>query len=130
VLFQDHLSPDMVIVGFDLTTEQVRDEGWWFLIAEHPGAPRFGLASPPVQASPTRETLAWGNLPMRLDPAGTAAAGFLNATAPADITDSDAAGGSSHWGGDSATTAHVLLIDPFRAAFEGIKMLEPEAGGP
>ncbi len=130
VLFQDHLSPDMVIVGFDLTTEQVRDEGWWFLIAEHPGAPRFGLAGPPAPASPTRETLAWGTLPMRLDPTGTAAAGFLNATAPADITDTDAAGGSSHWGGDSAITAHLLLIDPFRAAFEGIKMLEPEGGGP
>jgi hypothetical protein len=135
VLFHDHLAPDTVIVGFDLDKTQIRNEDWWFLIAEHPGAPRFGLAAPPPPpvppppvppppVVPTREDLAWGNLPMVLDP-DKFNSGFLSALTTADITDPGSPTGTSRWGSDAATGAHLLLIDPFRAAFEALSLLEP-----
>lgn len=43
ILFHDHLPPDILLVGFDLTEADLPPEGkWWFVIAEHPTAPRFG----------------------------------------------------------------------------------------
>jgi hypothetical protein len=88
--FHGHLDPDMVLVGFDLTVAEIQQgvvpttsgtkPGWWFVIAEHPTAPRFGAVD-------------WD---------GSAAAGL-----------------------DAASTAHNLLRDPVRAAFEGIAMLTP-----
>ena len=124
-LFHDHLAPDLVMVGFDLTKQQIQTEDWWILIAEHPGAPRFGLAAPPAPASPTRDSVAWGNLPMTLDPSGQASAGFLSALTPVTITDAGGPGGVSRWGSDAATAAHLLLVDPFRAAFEARPLLTP-----
>ena len=116
---------NIVITGFDLSKTQIQNEDWWFLIAEHPGAPRFGLAAPPPPAAPTREDLAWGNLPMALDPDGEATSGFLSALTTVDITDPGGPAGASRWGSDAATDAHLLLIDPFRAAFEALSLLRP-----
>lgn len=45
ILFHHHLDPDFLLVGFKLTEAQVRAEPWWFIIAEHPTAPRFGFAA-------------------------------------------------------------------------------------
>jgi hypothetical protein len=135
-LFHDHVPPDVVIAGFDLSKTQIRNEDWWFLIAEHPGAPRFGLAAPPPPPipppppAPTREDLAWGNLPMVLDPQGEARSGFLSALTSVDITDPGGPAGASRWGSDAATGAHLLLIDPFRAAFEALSLLRPTGTAP
>ena len=62
---------------------------------------------------------------MVLDPDGKANSGFLSALTTADITDSGSPTGTSRWGSDAATGAHLLLIDPFRAAFEALSLLEP-----
>jgi hypothetical protein len=128
VLFTGHLAPDIVIVGFDLQKSQVLTEPWWFVIAEHPTGPRFGLAAPPPPAPPaTRETLAWGQLPIVGVPtvAGVEGAGFLSALSTVDVQDPTAPGGRAVWGQDAATNAHLLLIDPVRAAFDARTLLGP-----
>jgi hypothetical protein len=43
ILFIDHLSPDILLVGIELTEADLVPGRWWFMIAEHPTAPRFGL---------------------------------------------------------------------------------------
>jgi len=43
-VFHGRLDPDIALVGFDLTAAQVREEKWWFAVAEHPAEPRFGSA--------------------------------------------------------------------------------------
>jgi hypothetical protein len=43
ILFHAHLSPDILLVGFDLTDADLSPGAWWFIIAEHPTAPRFSL---------------------------------------------------------------------------------------
>lgn len=68
ILFHGHLDPDIVLVGFNLTTEAIRaaavspgdgtTPGWWFVVAEHPTAPRFGVpAGAPGDAALTAHTL-------------------------------------------------------------------------
>lgn len=51
-LFEAKVEPDIYFLGFDLTVEQARgdtgehpddDPGWFFVIKERPGEPRFGL---------------------------------------------------------------------------------------
>jgi hypothetical protein len=51
-LYQAKLEPDIYFLGFDLTVEQARggtgahrgdDPGWFFILKECPGEPRFGL---------------------------------------------------------------------------------------
>src|SRR5262249_46873673 len=69
IQFHGHLPPDITLVGFDLTIDKIRgdaqgDAGWWFVISEHPTAPRFGLAK--ISSGPTRDGLAWADFsPLR-----------------------------------------------------------------
>src|SRR5262249_5307678 len=43
ILFHAHLPPDILLVGFALTEADLVPNRWWFVIAEHPTAPRFGV---------------------------------------------------------------------------------------
>jgi len=124
ILFHAALSVDTILVGFDLTRADIDNGNWWFLLAEHPGAPRFGLDLPPGDAPPPNplpgtatisiDDLAWGQLPM--------AGGFLNAGAdgPTAKTKDD---GSFKWATSSADAARILLQNPARAAFEAKAMM-------
>jgi hypothetical protein len=60
-LYEAKVDPDIYFFGFDLTVEDAKggtgenpndDPGWFFVIKERPGEPRFGLDSegpPPIQ---------------------------------------------------------------------------------
>ena len=127
ILFHDHLDPDIVLVGFDLTAAQVTAEPWWFIIAEHPTAPRFGLREADVKpGQPTRDSVAWGDLALRL--------GFLDAAQGKAVAKaaSDPASDppTTQFGADAASNARVLLRDPVRAAFAGKDMIAPILGAP
>jgi len=41
VLFQASLPPDLILVGLDITIDELRSPGWWIVLAEHPQATRF-----------------------------------------------------------------------------------------
>ncbi len=122
ILFHDHLSPDMVLVGFDLTVTEIKQDSWWFVICEHPTAPRFGLAESRVLAL-SRDTIAWGDLPTVFG-ANTLPL-FLTTATQASIPDTSLDGGSALWGSDAAMTAHMALRDPVRAAFDARTLLGP-----
>jgi hypothetical protein len=131
IQFHGHLDPDTTLVGFDLTVDELRagvhptgpgrSAGWWFVIAEHPTAPRFGLAEQSTfsggELVPSRSELGWDTML----PAGNA---FLAPTARL-VEDGDGTGKSATFGADAAQTAHVLLRYPFRAAFEAIALITP-----
>ena len=127
ILFHAHLAPDIVLVGFDLTVGQVEADHWWFVIAEHPTAPRFGLAESRVETL-SRDTMAWSDLPTVLGAGGHPL--FLSAATTRSIPDSTLAGGVAEWGTDSATTAHMMLRDPVRAAFDARTLLAPTGALP
>jgi hypothetical protein len=136
ILFHVPLTPDIILTGFMLTRLDVQNADasgppWWFIIAEHPTAPRFGLqlAELPLAATISRDQAAWSSFgPLRLGrflPTGSAAVKVTEPTYPDQpphppvITDWNAA--QLHGGG----VARVLLRDPFRAAWSGLKLITP-----
>jgi hypothetical protein len=46
IVFHAQLPPDILLVGFALTEADIVPNRWWFVIAEHPTAPRFGAPPP------------------------------------------------------------------------------------
>jgi hypothetical protein len=128
ILFHGHLAPDIVLVGFDLTVQEVQTESWWFTVSEHPTAPRFGLAEGQGEQLIAREDVSWDDLPTRF---GGGRPSFLNALAQVPpLSDPTVDGGTVTWGLDAATDAHILLRDPVRAAFDAKKLLGPTGALP
>jgi hypothetical protein len=148
LLFYAPLSPNIMLVGFDLTTAQIEEAArpqadgspaahpWWFVIAEHPTAPRFGLdistdeqaggaLNPP--ATLVRDELAWGFLPHRLGDQPWD--GFLNALGNATVSESAGGAATATWADHAGTVAHLLLQDPIRAAFAADDLIARAGGG-
>jgi len=71
-VFRMDIEPDITVLGFDLLPSQVRSDinestgngqtGWYFVFAERPGKPRFGLDIGLAPALQTWQDLAWGNV--------------------------------------------------------------------
>lgn len=66
-LFEAKVDPDIYFLGFDLTALQVKggtagtdDPGWFFVIKERPGEPRFGLDEPEDSTPP--RLINWNDL--------------------------------------------------------------------
>ena len=87
---------------------------WWFLLAENPTEPRFGLDDVAAAGGDPRNNLTWaqllGGLPQDQQR-------FLRATTPNLVVD------GVKWGSDAAAVAHLLFQLPARAAFLGTRML-------
>jgi hypothetical protein len=91
-LYEARVDPDITFLGFDLTPSAAKggdpgreaepDAGWFFVIKERPGDPRFGLdiARDPGDQLQTFNDLAWS------DATGVAPDGFLSAGAFAPVS--------------------------------------------
>lgn len=127
-IFKAEVLPDLRFLGFDLTVLEAKgsispeddDPGFFFVIQERPGEPRFGLdiqdQTPPAPQKWT--DLAWNHLG---DPDGI---GLIDlATIPAtNITDPrDAA---IHWGANAADMAYILYQVPVMVAVHAESMLK------
>ena len=71
-LYSAKVDPDIYFFGFDLTVEEARGEscpqtptidnaGWFFVIKERPGEPRFGFDIPATDGS-NNELVTWNDL--------------------------------------------------------------------
>lgn len=114
-LFHAHMSPDFLLVGFELTVDQIKNEPWYFVLAEHPTAPRFGLdvsKGPPKDRS--RDNLTWS----ALVPTGQ----FLSASVSGPVI----INGNTHdsWCANAALVAATLLQSPFRVVFNAKKLIK------
>ncbi|TDD39976.1 hypothetical protein E1287_02015 [Actinomadura sp. KC06] len=70
-IYEARAEPDVYLLGFDLDADEARGEGgdlgWFFVIKERPGDPRFGVDEDPPGGPPPVEVwndLSWG----RVDP--------------------------------------------------------------
>lgn len=72
--YEAKVEPDLYLLGFDLTAEQAvggpDDPGWFFVLKERPGDPRFGVDDGPAIPVEVWNDLTWA----AVDPAGR---GFL-----------------------------------------------------
>ena len=128
-LFWGRIDPDVTFVGFDLVTEDIQDApGWYFVIAEQPTEPRFGLDTPTSGSGGTPaswEDLDWGHV-------GVAPGGHLR-LAGASLANAEkpiVAGGNirARFGRTSADMAAITFQRPGRAAVHSSELVKGAAG--
>jgi hypothetical protein len=121
-LFRDFVDPDITLIGFQLTYEQVvgaaGGNGYWFVIAEHPGQPRFGLTDPDPAVThpplPTWDELSWADL-------GPTAAGATYV--PAATPPMSPAGTTRVWAATAADMAAITYQPAVRVAIRATDLL-------
>ncbi len=130
-IYQAELPPDIKLLGFDLTIDEaagidpVTDfpgnrEGWFFIIAEVPGEPRFGMDikfDPAKPAEFTWNDLSWENFDELPIP-------FVSGANKPNRTDTTAKKGT--WGRSSADMASILFQRPVMVAVHASEMLDRE----
>jgi len=128
-VFKAEIEPDIRFLGFDLTASVAKgsskvadaNPGWFFVIQERPGEPRFGLDNFSDESPATATTwdeLAWEHLE-NFDTLG-----FIdfNAGINEDVPD-DSIDGKFEWGRNAADMAYILYQVPVMVAFHGADML-------
>lgn len=119
-----HVEPDIVFVGFDLAVETVLgatsrggDAGWFFVLRERPGEPRFGADEPPGGGTMTGwADLSWTELTDDLERES-----FVSIARGAKPEPTFA--GAAEWGLSSAVMADVLFQDPVYVAVHARDLL-------
>lgn len=127
--FKAEVPPDIHFFGFNLTQVHARgsknpneDPGWFMVLQERPGEPRFAMDVSDLPAPPpvTRwRELTWNHIG---DPDLLHALNLDNA--PAANIPAGSADGEIAWGSNAAAMAYILLQDPVMVAFHAGDMLE------
>jgi hypothetical protein len=121
--FRGRIGADVLYAGFstpsaaDAVGDRTRDgaPGWFFLLSENPGDPRFGLDPDGGTAPPTRTTLSWRHL--------TLEAGEEYATLNAFPAVPDA--GFTPQNATAASLASLVRQRPFRAFIHASLLIGP-----
>jgi hypothetical protein len=130
-LFKAEIDPDVRFLGFDLTSSVAKgnpdpaanNPGWFFVIQERPGEPRFGLdnfseESPDLASS--WDELAWEHL------GNFESLGVVDFNAPVSTTSMGEPDNKFQWGRNAADMAYILYQVPVMVAFHAADML-PES---
>jgi hypothetical protein len=122
-VFATTLGSDLALFGFDVTANEARGgdtparpPGWYFVIAEHPSEPRFGLAAMSGGALATWHDVSWSDL-ADADLVGN----YLRVDRPISVRPRDA--GGLTWGRDAAQMAAITLRRPTRVAIHASRLL-------
>lgn len=141
-LFRGSLSPDLSFFAFDLDLDSARGtgarggEGWFFVLQEHPGEPRFGLDAGDPGLAPARSygELSWGHL--AADAAGLAGITYVDLNADLPDLRGVAGAGALAWhadrglGSPGALASHLACIGlrrPARIAVHASEMLRGDS---
>ena len=124
-IFWGRIDPDVTFVGFDLAREDVEPApGWYFVIAEQPTEPRFGLDVPP-ETGTSPAPASWSDLDW--SHVGVAPGGHLRLTGSslANAEKAIIAGGAARarFGRTSADMAAITFQRPFRAAIHSSEII-------
>jgi len=140
-LFGAEIAPDLTFLGFDLKEEEAKGSpnrgdnqpGWFFVIKERPGEPRFGLDAadrPATSRAEKWDDLSWGHL--AATEAEFQGLSFVEVTEgmnpnqpklPHNTVISENPD-SVFWGTNSAEMAHILYQVPVLVAVHAEEMLE------
>ncbi len=129
-IFKAEIEPDIRFLGFDLTKvvakgssdRAVNDPGWFFVLQERPGEPRFGLDN--LSGDPLGDPIGWNDL------AWEHLTGFdsldvinLNDNAPNPNFVTDETDNNFAWNRNAADMAYILYQVPVMVAFHAADML-------
>jgi hypothetical protein len=131
-VFRASVDPDIRFYGFDLTIAQARgapdpqsdtdDWGYYFIIQQLPGEPRFGMD---VSFSPDDDSatpITWNDLSWDRFPEGQT---FIDTSVlPQGFVPAGPGEGITQWGSDSARMAAILFQAPVMIAVHAKEMLE------
>ena len=129
-IFKAEIEPDVRFLGFDLTASVVKgnpdpaanNPGWFFVIQERPGEPRFGLdnLSEESPETPTTGTSWPGSISQTSDrsAASTSTSTFLMTRASRRRPTVSSSGGATR-----ADMAYILYQVPVMVAFHAADML-------
>jgi hypothetical protein len=129
-VFKAEIEPDVRFLGFDLTASVVKgnpdpaanNPGWFFVIQERPGEPRFGLDNLSEESPETPTTwneLAWEHL---ADFASLDRVDF-DVNVPDDTSITSTPDSQFEWGRNAADMAYILYQVPVMVAFHAADML-------
>ncbi len=131
-VFRASVEPDIRFFGFDLSVEQARgaadprleadDWGYYFVIQQLPGEPRFGMDVSFAPDDDPNTPLTWNDLAWSLFPEGQ---GFIDTNVlPQSFAPAGTGESLSQWGTDSARMAYILFQNPVMIAVHAKEMLE------
>ncbi len=128
-LYRADIAPDIKFFGFDLTARQARGDdpspgflatdtlGWFFVIQEVPGEPRFGMD---ISYDPGSDGVSWNDLAWTNFPAPNP--DFITASPhPTGFSPTD--NSPDKWATSSANMAYVLFQEPSMVAVHASEML-------
>jgi hypothetical protein len=137
-LYEAKVEPDIYFFGFDLTTKEARggtgelgdeDPGWFFVIKERPGEPRFGLDIGKQEVLNVWNDLSWEDVMSNEAPGK-----FITITDSFQLHEPDPNTESEkceqykedkwvHWGTNSAEMAYILFQSPVIVAVHATTLL-------
>jgi hypothetical protein len=131
-VFRAAVEPDIRFFGFDLSVEQARgaadpqvetdDWGYYFVIQQLPGEPRFGMDVSFAPDDDPNTPITWNDLAWTLFPDGQ---GFIDTSVlPESFVPAGSGENLSQWGTDSARMAYILFQNPVMIAVHAKEMLE------
>jgi hypothetical protein len=130
-IFKAEVNPDIKFFGFDLTIPQAKgddnptkesdDWGWYFIIQQIPGEPRFGMDisfTPDDPLHVTWDDLSWDKY--------STVKGFIDTTVKPDSGFVPTGPGENinQWGSNSSMMANILYQKPVMIAVHAKEMLE------
>jgi len=136
-LYRARVPPDIHFIGFDLTLEEAKGDaalvetaqarksiaadklGWFFVLQEVPGEPRFGLdIAPPLDPGGTKwDKLSWPNLDV-------ADGGRIDLAKPLKDAPGGPDEGITKWGANASDLAFVLYQKPVMVGVHARDMLK------
>ncbi|MDX1940938.1 MAG: hypothetical protein SFU99_10335 [Saprospiraceae bacterium] len=148
-LYQAELLPDIKLLGFDLTIEQAAGAvaspgfadaddpilsdglraGWFFIIAEVPGEPRFGMDITFNQNKPDELTwndLSWENFAISVDFIRKVNTPVNTVNPAVQFPNGGARAAEGQWGRSAADMATILIQRPVMVAVHSREMLDNE----
>jgi hypothetical protein len=139
-MFRAQVEPDIYFIGFDLLLDEVRGDpdleetaagrartdpqrlGWFFVLQEPVGEPRFGLDEHAVKSTDDKKTLKWDNLSWENLGASVPIIDFAKpfASEPPNPTET----GGAAWGSHAADMAFILNQKPVLVGIHARDMLK------
>lgn len=130
-LFKASIDPDLRFFGFDLTVEQARgdedprtnedDWGWYFVIQEVPGEPKFGMDLFFEDDGDNTTPLTWDDLSWEHFDSGLK---FLSTNVKPSSFNPAGSDSLGQWGVHAANMAYILYQKPVMIAVHAKEMLE------
>jgi hypothetical protein len=134
-LFRAEIEPDLRFFGFDLTVEKALGTiesrqfkgdhlGWFFVIQEVPGEPRFGMHiqyTPDLDADGRNKSDTWNNLAWTSFDGGEPP--FVLRGRQPKLNNPDSETLKHHWGSNAAEMAYILFRTPVMVAVHASEML-------